>query len=205
MTISTYDELVSATADWMARNNISSTRANDFVSLAEADFNRTLRVTSMERRAAATIEAGDAYLSMPQNCLGLRVLTHDTTPFEELQYVTQDWMRTRLMRLNTGRPKFYAQFGTEFQLGPVPDANYAFEAIYYERIPGLSAGAPTNWLLEQHPDIYLFGTLVQCALFYQNDTMLARYEPRLAQKLDDLRSSESSIEFNGSPLQTRVS
>ncbi|OWJ67445.1 phage adaptor protein [Inquilinus limosus] len=205
MALAAYADLISAVADWMARNSINADRANDFIALAEADFNRVLRVTSMEKRAATTIEAGDAYLSMPTNCLGLRVLTHDTTPFEELQYVTSDWMRTRLMRLNMGRPKFYAQFGSEFQLGPLPDQDYDFEAIYYERIPALTSLATSNWLLDRNPDIYLFGALVQCALFYQNDALLARYQPLLQQKLDDLRASEQTIEFNGSPLQTRVS
>lgn len=205
MALATYDDLIAAVADWMARNNINADRANDFVALAEADFNRVLRVTSMQTRAAATVQAGDPYLSMPADSLGLRVLTHDSTPFEELQYTTADWMRTQLMRLNQGRPKFYAQFGTEFQLGPVPDQDYTFEAIYYARIPAISAGAPTNWLLTRHPDVYLFGTLVQCGLFYQNDAIISRYQPRLTQLLDDVRSSEQSAEFNGSPLVTRVS
>ena len=41
--------------------------------------------------------------------------------------------------------------------------NTALEFNYYQKIPALSAGA--NWLFGTHPDLYLFGSLVEACLF----------------------------------------
>lgn len=42
---------------------------------------------------------------------------------------------------------------------PVPNTTYTIELIYYLRIPALSDSATSNWMLTDHPDAYLYGTL----------------------------------------------
>jgi hypothetical protein len=41
--------------------------------------------------------------------------------------------------------------------------NTALEFNYYHKIPELLAGA--NWLFGAHPDLYLFGSLVEACLY----------------------------------------
>jgi hypothetical protein len=43
----------------------------------------------------------------------------------------------------------------------------ALEFDYFQKIPALSSGADsgTNWLLAAHPDLYLFGALVEAEMF----------------------------------------
>ena len=202
MALATYTDLIAAVADWLARNSITGGRADDFITLTEAKFNRELRVPQMESRAATSIAAGDAYLSVPTDMLAIRVLTHDSQPNEQLQYATPDWLRG-FYRSMPGRPKHYAQFGSEWQLGPVPDINYTFEAIYWARIPGLSAENPTNWLLRDAPDVYLYGALFQASVYYRNASDISLYKSLLEEAVASLEHAGSDMSMNGSPLVTR--
>jgi hypothetical protein len=52
MAISTYAELQTAAANWLGRADLTS-RIPEFVALAEAKFNRTLRIRDMITKDAA--------------------------------------------------------------------------------------------------------------------------------------------------------
>ena len=49
MAIGTYDELKTAVANWLDRDDLTD-RIPEFISLAEARFNRVLRLRSMETK-----------------------------------------------------------------------------------------------------------------------------------------------------------
>jgi hypothetical protein len=52
----------------------------------------------------------------------------------------------------------------------------------------LSGAAPTNALLAEAPDVYLFATLSEAAPFLRDPDLAATYETKLARALDELNA-----------------
>ena len=64
MAISTYSELQTAAANWLDRSDLSD-RIPEFIALAEARFNRILRIRDMETVSTAiSTAAGTGYLPL---------------------------------------------------------------------------------------------------------------------------------------------
>jgi len=46
---------------------------------------------------------------------------------------------------------------------------------YYARLPALSNAEPTNWLLEKFPEVYLYGALIEGAVYLRDQPLLAHF------------------------------
>jgi len=71
MAISTYSELTTAVANWLDRDDLTL-RIPEFIALAEAKFNRTLRLRSMEAKYTADTVAGQRNLALPTGYIQMR-------------------------------------------------------------------------------------------------------------------------------------
>jgi len=65
MAISTYSELQTAVANWLDRDDLTD-RIPEFIALAEARFNRVLRLRSMESKQTASTIGGREITISPQ-------------------------------------------------------------------------------------------------------------------------------------------
>ena len=73
--------------------------------------------------------------------------------------------------------------------------------VYFAKIPALSDSATSNWLLERHYDLYLYGSLVQAALYLKDDptAWATLFDSALAEiEVEDVRS-----QFHGTTPQMR--
>jgi hypothetical protein len=86
MALSTYTELKAAVASWLARADLTST-IPDFITLAEAKLNRTLRTRQMEQRSTAT---ATEYMELPTGFIELRNIQLNETPKVSLEMVSPD-------------------------------------------------------------------------------------------------------------------
>jgi hypothetical protein len=66
---------------------------------------------------------------------------------------------------------------------PTVAGTLALKVLYYARIPELDSPGDTNWLLDAHPDVYLFGSLVEAAGFLHDDARMAVWDSRLQQAI----------------------
>ena len=57
MALSNYSELKSSIANWLNRSDLTTEIAEDFIVLAEKDFNSKLRIRSMVTQTIITIDA----------------------------------------------------------------------------------------------------------------------------------------------------
>lgn len=163
MTIASYSDLVDAVVDRMNDASLES-MAPQFIQLAESSFNR--RLHSVDQEGTATIPA-DATIPMPTDYKGAMSLRIDD--YAPLAQLSADDFQTKWAQANAARPENYAIFGGQIHLGPAPDTSYTLTMAYVRTLTPLSEAAPTNWLLEQHPDLYLYGALVQAELRGWND------------------------------------
>lgn len=169
MTITSYSTLVDAIVDRMNDSSLS-TYAPEFIQLAEALFNRELNNLDMEGTATLGLTSSTTTVSLPTDYKGLRSLhLDDHGPLTQLGPVD---FQTRWADDTRAQPENFAIFGGVLHFGPMPDGTYTATMTYLRTLTGLSTTNTTNWLLEQHPDLYLYGCLVQAEFRGWNDDRL---------------------------------
>ena len=197
MAIGTYAQLQTAVAAWLARSDLTSV-IPDFITLAEAKLNRLLRCRQQEQRSTAT---ATEYMALPTGFLELRSIELTTSPPYPLELVSPDEI-DRDYSSSTGQPMVYCLLANQIQLAPVPDSTYTVEVDYFEVIPPLASNS-TNWLLTSHPDIYLYGSLLEAAAYLQDDPRVPAWNAAYTQVLQQLQSADRRARWSGSRLAVR--
>lgn len=201
MALSTYTELKAAIADYLDRSDLTS-QIVDFITLAEAEFNRTLFVAQREEVSSASASSGT--ITLPSDFWAMRAIYIDSDPKVFLHQMSLGELRTSYSASATGKPQNFAiQSGNELVLGPSPDATYSLILNYYQKIPALSGSQATNWLLTDHPDVYLFGSLLQAQYLINDDQRSMLWRARLAQAIDQLNDSGIFMAYAATPLRIR--
>lgn len=181
MSLTTYSGLKAAVADWLNRTDMT-TQIVDAVTLFEAACNKALRSTHMV--TDATVTASTRRTAVPTDLIEPLYIqeTGDTTsPLEQVSPEQIVQMRRRF--LTTGTPRVFAMIGRYVEMAPAPAASTIFDVVYYREIPALSDTNTSNWLLEHHPELYLYGTLVQCAIFIKDNARLQLYSTMVAENV----------------------
>lgn len=176
-----------------------------FLTFVDADLKRRLAeagVSAGEGRDTATLETGDEYSVAPPD-LGRIVRMRHTSDGDVIENVTQAGFEARyaVSPELTGKPLVFTLVGTEFRYYPIPDDGYEVELVYQRRIASLTSSATTNWISDNHPDIYLYGCLWQAGLYLHDDKMidrnLALYEGAVAGAITAERAKRGSPRASG--------
>lgn len=204
MALATYTDLQGAIANWLARPGDATLTPfiPDFIALAETRIHRDLRLRAMETRATATLSG--PRVALPPGFLEMRSFRLNTNPVTTLSYVTPQQLDTSWAGSSTGRPAVYTVIGQEIQVGPAPDADYEAEMAYYKKFDPLSAGQPTNWLLANAPDVYLYASLLEATTFLMNDERLPLWSAAYENAVRAAEAAEDRAKWGGSALQVRA-
>ena len=168
MAISNYSELQTAVANWLDRDDLTA-RIPEFIALAEARFNRVLRLRSMEAKYTANTVASQRNLALPTGYIQMRNFQVNTNPLTTLSYVTPEIYDRLWGGSTSGTPKFYTILANEVSLGPIPASVQEVEMLFYKKFDNLSGSVATNWLITNAPDIYLYGSMLEAEPFIMND------------------------------------
>lgn len=196
----TFAELKTSVAAWLNRSDLTS-QIPEFIAFAERRFNRIIVVP--EREAVATATMSGERLALPSDFWSLRSLFIDADPRIALQQVSPSTLRSQYAVQITGKPQVFAIMDEQFYFGPSPDDDYTVEIDYYTTIPALSDSQTTNWLLTKHPDIYLYGTLLQAEAFLWNDDRLDVWKTALDEAIAELMESGKRKHTSASPVRLR--
>lgn len=204
MAITTQPELVTAVAEWLARDDIND-RIPDFITLAEAKFNRILFHPGMEKRSTATVNTSaddPEFITLPSNFQTMRrVRLSSVTGKPSLDFMSQTQMADYRYRIGnvSARPLHYSVMGDELELAPTPNEAYTLEMVYRAYIPGLTALNTSNWLLTLAPDLYLYGTLLESAPYIKEDDRLGVWAQAVSLVIDQLNTLGERQSFNAGP------
>lgn len=160
MAISTYSELKTAIADWMARSDVAGSAA-DFITLGEARLNRLLdpvatTATPTGTIGSATIDISALSVQEPQN---VYIRCGD----EEF-YLTPKALGTYSTSLANGQPAIWSLEANTIIFDRPLDEAYSFRFVYLGRF-ALSDLAPTNEFLTNNPDLYMAASIVWGAVY----------------------------------------
>ena len=203
MSLANYTDLQASIASWL--NHPAATASiPDFIALAEARIARDLRLRSQVAAVTLTTTAGVQGVDLPVGWLEFENLTVTGSPDAQLNYVNIQHLDTKFPSNGyTGKPVVYSVEGSQVLFGPVPDSAYSISVLYYKRYDPLSV-TPTNWLLTNHPGIYLFAALCESAPFLNDDARALVWETKYKRDLDALSSSDEDGQFSGSVLKVRT-
>lgn len=204
MAIATYSDLQTSVAAWLNRSDLTSL-IPDFITLAEARIARELRLRKQIVTTTLTTVGGTQSVSLPSDFLEMENISiTSVTPAAALSVVTPEILDRRYpSNYGTGQPAVYTILGDVIQFGPTPDAAYTVSMDYYQRWAALSV-APTNWLLTNHPSVYLFAALVEGAAYLMDDARQAMWLQRFAQEAAQLQQMDDQALRSGSAMRVRT-
>lgn len=135
-------------------------RIPSFVKLAETEARRLLRTREANATKQFTYSSGMA--SIPcggGTILAVRLDGDDVRPWRDLSYVSPEQFSTIHENDSWGYPRFYTVQDERIMFAPRGTAASTGEIVYIESFCPLTYDSDCNWLLKQHPDIYLSGAL----------------------------------------------
>ena len=197
MAFTNYTELQTSIANWADRDDMGSF-IPDFVALCEARFNRELRLRSMEQKWEADTVGGQANYALPPRFLQMREFRLNTNPTVSLRYVSPEIYEA--WNLGSGEPSFYTIIANEIRLGPVPAGVYNIEMLYWAKFPSLGGTTTSNWVLQNAPDVYLYGSLMEMEPFIQNDARIAVWAAGYDRAINNIQLQDDKDRHSGSAL-----
>lgn len=200
--------LTAAISDWSWRASDAAFAANisQFIANFEASFKRTQRTLEMQENVTGTV--ANAQVPLPSDHIETIVfkLTGLGTGIADqvLRYVTP----ARAQELNTttsptGAPQWFTLLEGNFVIVPsswVPvGATYSLDYYGFASIT-----AAPNWLVQKHPDIYLYGSLMQGIAYIDDKDTVAFWTNAYDRAMGELTEADKKQKVVG-PLQMRPS
>lgn len=188
-----YAGLCASVADFLNRSDLTAA-IPDFVTLAEGQMARYLvsngPVRQMMGRSNATVT--DEFSALPPDFMGMRDIYAAGTN-TVFRYAEPDRIAfLKMSRPNvTGNPQLYSIEGEELQFWPfTAGTSLDIQITYWKRPVSLSSLVPSNWILDSHPDIYLYGALTQSAPYLQDDARTTTWATMFIKAMDDLIAAD---------------
>lgn len=200
MALGTYAELKAEIAAWLNRSDLAATLPT-LIALAEMQLNADLTSRFMEVKTTLSATAGSNAVALPDDVLDIKRLQLIGSPSRVLIYRSPDEIAQDNPLGMSGMPEVFSVYGSSLELSPVPDADYPLELLYYQKIPPLSDANPTNWLLSNWPNAYLFGALLAAQPFIMNDERIPVFQALYRQAVDGLNVVDW---YSGSTLRVRA-
>ena len=212
--INTYATLQTAVANWLDRSDLTD-RIPEFIALAEARMNRTLRLAIMLNvdettlGGATALVAGTRDYALPSGYLQMVDFHLRTSPITTLSYLTPENMNRMWAGSQGGRPLAYTIFsdnasGTPIKsvrLGPAPDSAYDYSIMFYKKIDALSDSNTTEQMLTNNPDVYLYGALLEAEPFLMNDQRVQLWATAFQESIRALQEQDNKDRHSGSAMR----
>lgn len=151
MALSNYSELKASVESWSSRDD-QADYMDDFIALTEAKLWQSLRVRAMENRLS--VAGSGRFIPLPTGFIELRrVLYVSGSTRRRIDPGTPGGMK---ITDSSGIPSEYV-VTEEIELNRPTTGR--LELQYYRKIDPLSADDPTNGILTEYPNLYLYGCL----------------------------------------------
>lgn len=204
MALDSYTSLKTSVADWLNRTDLTS-QIPDFITLAEAEIKRKVRRSSTRTTFTISAEA----MSVPADMAALRsmsLLTGSAEIDKPLRLCTPEMLAERTARNAgaTGRPTDVAVMAGKFVFAPVPDQNYTANIFYFTQLTALSGTNPSNAILVEAPDAYLFGALLQAEPYLEHDARAPMWQSKFDSAIDQLNMVREEEEYTASTRAIRL-
>jgi len=179
MALSNYSELKQSVITWSKRGDVDQL-IDDFILIAEdamlANPTENLKIREQETRSTATLAVDTRFLALPADYVSMRKVT----------LIVDDGVNSRWpllfrtpdqMHVTTGSEGQPMQFSvtSQIEFDRTADQNYTIEIQYLAGLTPLSSTNTTNVILDNGPNVYLFGCLWALFRYSQDIEEESRY------------------------------
>lgn len=206
MALTNYGELKTTVASWLARSDLT-TVIPDFVFLAHKQLQRDLRGHLRMQKRDVAFSVASEYVAVPTGFLELIHMHRNDSPYGPVQYMSPDQMSATFD--SSGAPQFVSLAadttpGAEyFRFAPAPDGTYTVTIEYYASMDYFTSDVQSNWILNDHPDCYLYGALMQARAFLGDDGRIPMWMQAYQMAIGDVRKAGSRTRWGASGLTIR--
>lgn len=203
MALATYSDLTTSIGNWLNRTDLTAI-IPDFVTIAEAQHSRDLRLRKQIVTSTLTTTANTRGAALPFDFLEFENVSLLTSPERQLTYATVEQLDS--VYPNNGRvgtPSLYTVEGDQILFGATPDGVYTISILYYARFASLVTNS-TNWLLTNHPSIYLYCSLMKACIYLKDKSGAAEFKALYEQAAKELQAQDDRAQHSGSSLRVRV-
>ena len=189
-----YAELQDNIAKFLNREDLTG-EIPMFIELAEARIKRDVRDRDQQVRAETMVYS--EYHRLPCDWIEtIRIIADDRI----LRLADQ----FNIERFNLHGPvAFYRHVEDKIQLLPAPSNKHGSRLVieYMAEVSKLTDASPTNWLLEQAPDVYLYGALLSATSYLHDDQRIPIWSQAYGEAVSALNMASDRAEYSGSALR----
>lgn len=190
----TYNQLLADIAAWSHRSDVAA-MAPGFVRLAEERIARDLKLRAQIVYSTLAIAPQQMAAALPSDFIeldrgGVRLAG------KRLDFVTKE-------QLGDVCQPAYSIDGQYLLVGPVSDDVQMVDITYYARFPAL-ADVGENWLLTNHPSVYLNASLLEFSLWAEDDASAGKYGALYDKAVGPLQAQDRAANTAGSALRIRM-
>ena len=197
MSITTLTELQTAINDRFASNELTAALQNECIALTESMMRRDLDTTDMET-VKVDFQIYGEFCDCPPNFNAVRSFMLNSSPRKPITFMPDD-QQSNLFGC-TGTPRYFCVVGKQFRFAPVPSSATTATIVYYQSIPSLATATPTNWMLTEHPDAYLYGALYQAAIRARDVDAATGYKAVYDQAIDSIQRDSKNRRWGGNGM-----
>ena len=194
-----YAWLQAEVIDWLHRKD-QKAKVPKFITMAEARINRIVQARGMEAETALSFAAGIDAVRLPADYgTPIAAWVTDGTEQRKLTGTLPELLPRDGQR---GEPRFWAIDGSYLMLDCPVDRARAVTLRYRGQLR-LSDASPNNSILTKYPDLYLYGALMESAMFIRDSDSLAMWSPMFDTAVKELNRNESRARAIA-PLRTEL-
>jgi hypothetical protein len=190
----TYDSLVENIQSYLERSDPATIEKIPlFIMLAEQVIASQIKFLGNMTVNTSTMVTGENIIAKPARwhktvSLNVTVAGSRQPVFNRrYEYLREYWPNPT----TTEVPKFYCDYDyTHWMIAPTPNANYAFEVLYYERVQPLDSSNQTNWFTQYAPQALLYGALLQAMPFLKNYDLVPSWQAQYKLIMDTLMAED---------------
>ena len=187
MAITTYGELQAAAANWLVRADLT-TRIPEFIALAEARLNRTLRARLAEVEVSLSSTPGARFVLLPAGFTEPLALWIVLGGARKAMRAAQPSILPVVP--TPGQPSRWSVDGATLAFDRPCDQVYGLVLRMLAKF-SLSNAAPTNALLSDYPDAYLYATLAEAGPFLRDAELADTFEGRLQRVISEINAKDA--------------
>jgi len=185
--LGTYSELQASVADFLERGDLTAV-IPDFIKLAEADINSQFNLRDGDQNTALTTVPGSRFVALPAGYREAQNFWIEWTygRGDPLRFVLPELLITYSA---PGRPLTWCIDGTNIAFERPVDQAYSV-TLRTSGAVQLSDAAPTNLLLTNYPNVYLYGALREAATYLKDTEALQIWSAKFEEAITKAKAKE---------------
>lgn len=199
MGLANYGELKTLIASYLNRSDLTSA-IPDFITILEKRVDTEVKFRNRLMEATASLSySGTDEASLPSDFLEARTVVWQSNPRVNLVYMAPSQFEDTYTTDTAASPVNYTIYGSTIKIGPFPNSAVGATLLYYQRITALSDDSDTNWLLTNHPDVYLYGALMESAPYLGDDNRIQVWMGLYDRAAGRIKGDDARARWNGAP------